>query len=176
MRHTNGVVVAIAAFAVALAGTVLGLAAWAGSAGSAGATTAHSAATGSTVSIASGPRPVILDCGATPRVRPSGYVLACADDAIGLQHLHWTSWTARLASGYGTLYENDCAPSCAAGHFRSYRALAVLWGSTRVTGHPGDCRYTKLTLFFHGRQRPPVYHSVKGRVVATHPLTQTLDT
>jgi hypothetical protein len=178
VRHRNAVIVAIAAFAVALAGTVLGLA---GSAGQAGATTSHSAATvatGSPIVAATGKRPryVVLDCDATPRVRPGSYVLACADDGIGLQDLHWTSWTARLASGYGTLYENDCTPNCADGHLHYYRALAMLWGSAAVTGHSGMRQYTKLTLIFSGKQRPPAYQWEKGKLVATHPLTQTFGT
>jgi hypothetical protein len=181
--HRNVVTVLIVAFAVALAGAVLGLAASAGASTSrsTATTTAFRARVGrtarSTVSDAAAKRLryVVLDCGQR-QVRPGRYVLACADDGIGLQGLHWTSWTAELASGYGTLYENDCTPNCADGHVHHYRALATLWGSATVPGHPGDRRYTRLTVIFPGKHRPPVHHLKKGKLVATYPLTQTFDT
>ena len=99
-------------------------------------------------------------------------MLACADDGAGLQGLHWTSWTPRLASGYGTEYENDCQPNCAEGHIHHYPALVVLWGSGSGSGHPAERQYTQVTLIYPGA-RPPVYELVNGKVVATYPVTQT---
>src|SRR5487761_1217003 len=84
----------------------------------AGAVATSSAATAA--SHASGPRYVVLNCAMKAQTMPGSYVLACADDGAGLQGLHWTTWTARLASGYGTEYENDCIPNCASGHFHHY--------------------------------------------------------
>ena len=116
---------------------------------------------------------VVLDCSSNPVVMPSTYVIACADAGMGVQDLRWTSWTPTLASGYGTFWENDCTPNCAEGHIHYYRSLEVLWGSATVTGHPADRRYTKLTVIFTGKKRPPVYVLKNGKLVATHPLTQT---
>jgi hypothetical protein len=100
--------------------------------------------------------------------------VACADNGIGLTHLHWTSWTPQLASAYGTTWENDCKPSCAEGHVHYYPVVAVLWGSATVQGHPGERRYTEATLSYPKR-RPAVYAtSCNGKVVATYPVTQTL--
>ena len=48
-------------------------------------------------------------------------------------------------SGYGTFWENDCTPYCAAGHFHYYPSLEVLWGS--ATGPPA-----------RGTARPPTPH------------------
>ncbi len=170
------VTAAFAVIAVALAGTVLGLAA------SAGATTAHSVAattaarsiTATTAKTATARhhRDVVLDCGQR-QVRPGSYVLACADDGQGLQGLRWTSWTARLASGYGTFYENDCVPNCAAGHVRHYRADVTLWQTAKVPGHAGERQYTRITVLFPGRHRPPVDHRENGKLVVTHPRVQT---
>jgi hypothetical protein len=115
---------------------------------------------------------VLFDCNSGPEVKPASYIAFCADDGAGLQNLHWTSWTPKLASGYGTLYENDCIPYCAAGHFHYYPALVVLWGSATVKGHPAERSYQWLTLIFTGK-RPPVYNLVHGKLVATHPATQT---
>jgi len=103
--------------------------------------------------------------------RQGSYVLACADDGAGLQGLHWTSWTSRLASGYGTEYENDCQPNCAEGHLH-YRVLVMLWGSGSGSGHPAERRYTQVTIVYPGA-RPPVYEVVNGKVVATYPVTRT---
>ena len=122
------------------------------------------------------PRYVVLNCGFKPEVAPSTFILACADNGIGVQHVHWTSWTPKLASGYGTVWEKDCTPNCADGHVHYYPSLEVLWGSATVTGHPADRRYTELTVIFTGKTRPPVYVLKNGKIVATYPLTQTFDT
>ena len=121
------------------------------------------------------PRYVVLDCGFKPVVAPPTFTIACADAGIGVRDLHWTNWAPKLASGYGTFWENDCKPDCAGGHFRYYPSLEVLWGSTTVKGHPADRRYTQLTVIFTGRIRPPVYVLKNGKLVATYPLTQTFD-
>jgi hypothetical protein len=121
------------------------------------------------------PRYVVLDCGLKPVAAPSTFIITCADAGIGVQGLRWTSWTPKLASGYGTFWENDCTPDCAAGHFHYYPSLEVLWGSATVKGHPADRRYTKLTVIFTGKTRPPVYLLKNGKLVATYPLTQTFD-
>jgi hypothetical protein len=119
------------------------------------------------------PRYVVLDCSFKPVVAPSSLIVTCADAGIRLENLRWSSWTPKLASGYGTFRENDCTPNCAEGHFHSYPSLEVLWGSATVKGHPADRRYTQLTVIFTGKTRPPVYVLQNGKAVATHPLTQT---
>ena len=135
--------------------------------------TAH--ATASTQSAATAPKYVVLDCSLKPVVAPPTFTIACADAGMGVQDLHWTSWTPKLASGYGTFWENDCTPSCADGHVHYYPSREVLWGSAAVQGHPADRRYTKLTVIFTGKRRPPVYVLKNGRRVATYPLTHTFD-
>ncbi len=121
------------------------------------------------------PRYVVLDCSFKPVVAPSTFIITCADAGIGAQDLHWTSWTPKLASGYGTIWANDCTPNCADGHFHYYPSLEVLWGSVTVKGHPADRRYTELTVIFTGKTRPPVYALKNGKLVATYPLPQTFD-
>ena len=157
----RGRLIAAVITGILIAGT--GLAA--GLAAAAGATTtAHAAA--------QRPRDVGLDCSFKPQVKPGTYVLTCADAGIGLERMRWTSWTQKLASGYGSEWENDCRPNCAAGHLHHYPVLAVLWGSGSVQGHPAERRYTQLTLIYTGA-RPPVYKLEHGKVVATYPATQT---
>jgi hypothetical protein len=100
---------------------------------------------------ASAPPAVVFDCpGQHALLRPRSFVLACADGNAYLAKLAWTSWTPGLASAKGTMVLNDCTPYCAAGHFHSYPAVVVLWGSKAVPGHPGERCYTKLTAIFTG--------------------------
>ena len=155
-------------FAVAALGLSLGLA------GCAGAATTSAAAVTRAGSAAAAPQYVVLNCMDKAQVKRGTISLACADNGIGLTHLHWTSWTPQLASAYGTNWENDCLPSCAQGHVHNYPVVAVLWGSATVKGHPGERRYTEATLSYTKR-RPAVYAtSCNGKVVATYPVTQTL--
>ena len=118
------------------------------------------------------PAYVVLNCNLKPVVEPSNYVLACADDGMGLQDGHWTSWTSHLASAYATFYENTCTPNCAAGKIIDYPALVTLWDPAALKGHPSDRQYTKMTVIFPN-SRPPLYVRENGKVVKTYPLTQT---
>ena len=139
-----------------------------------GSATASHAVTTALTAGATGPKFILLGCDNDAEVAPSG-ISNCGDGAVGLTGLHWTSWTSHLASGYGTYFLNDCTPTCVGGHFHTYHALVALWGSSAVTGHPSERKYTQLTLVFTGT-RPPAYQLVNGKTVVTHPDTLTLPT
>jgi len=111
-------------------------------------------------------RTVVISCLGRPEARPPSFTLACADGNDHLTRLSWTSWTPRLASGYGTQVVNDCLPYCAVGHFHSYPVLVVLWGRAALRGNPGTLRYTKITLVYTGA-RPKVLGGYPGTVTAT---------
>jgi hypothetical protein len=149
-------------------------------AGGASALASQSAAATSAAAVtragpaAAAPQYVVINCMNKAQVRPGTIVLACADDGMGLTHLHWTSWTPELASAYGTEWQNDCKPNCAEGHFHYYPVLVMLWGTATVKGHPGERRYTEATLSYP-RGRPVLYVvGCNGKVVATYPVSQTL--
>ncbi len=116
---------------------------------------------------------VAFDCPGqqTALVKPRSFVIACADGNSGLGRLSWTSWTSSLASATGMVEENDCIPYCAAGHFRSYPAVVVFWGSTAVKNHPGERAYTKMTIVLTGTR--PRYYDYLTRTWVTAPATQT---
>ena len=158
-------------FAIAAVGLSLGLTGWPGAAtasAAAGPRAASSSATSSAL------RYVVLNCLGNAHVKPGTIALACADNGTGLSYLHWTSWTPELASAYGTEWQNDCKPNCAAGHIHHYPVRAMLWGSATVQGHPAERRYTEATLSYP-KGRPAVYVvKCKATVVATHPVSQTL--
>jgi hypothetical protein len=78
----------------------------------------------------------VLGCTLKPTARPASCTVTCADDGTGIEDMHWTSWTSRLARGHGTFYQNDCTQDCAAGKVIRYPVLARFWGSGAVKGHP----------------------------------------
>ena len=98
---------------------------------------------------------VVLNCQNRAQVRPSSYVLACADANDYLTRLSWKSWGPGLASATGVQKENDCVPDCASGHFHSYPVDVIFWG--RIAVRPGEQRFTRVTLLYPGA-RPPVGH------------------
>ncbi|QMU67792.1 hypothetical protein [Streptacidiphilus sp. P02-A3a] len=161
MRWGSTRKVAAGAAAVAVAvGLSLGLS------GSAGAATVKPAT-------AAAQQYVVPDCSGKAQVDPGTIVLACADYGLGLQALHWTSWTPQLASAYGTEWEKDCQPSCAAGHIKDYPVVIELLGSAPVKGHPNEHRYTEATITYTAA-RPPVYVKSGSKVVATYPISWTV--
>jgi hypothetical protein len=119
------------------------------------------------------PKYVVLNCNDKPVTKPANWTPFCADYGVVLKNMHWTSWTSHLASGYGTVFENDNYPNHAQGKIYKVTALVTLWGSATVRSHSADRTYIKMTLIFPGR-RPAVYKKVNGKWTATHPQTQTL--
>lgn len=179
MRRTTIAIVVIALLALSGAGTGIGLAASARTAAGTTASTTAAATTTTEASAAATPasaaqpsRYVVADCNQW-QTEPSVYLFTCADAGQGLQEVRWAAWSYTLASGSGTYFANQCTPDCAAGNFRDYPALVVLWGAGAVPGHPADVRYTELTLIFTTSQRPPVYHDASGKRTVSYPVTQT---
>jgi hypothetical protein len=96
------------------------------------------------------PAPVIVDCLNKDQIRPSGFVLACADANSLLKGMHWSAWNP-AASGTGTLAFNDCIPYCAQGTFRSFPVRIVLSRPEPLPQHPALRYYTRITITFPGR-------------------------
>ncbi|MGH3254978.1 MAG: hypothetical protein ACRDOU_06130 [Streptosporangiaceae bacterium] len=105
-------------------------------------------------------RIVVLNCLGRAQVRPSSFILACADANDYLTKLSWKSWGPHLASAVGTQEENDCIPYCAAGHFHAYPVDVIFWGRRAVIGSPGTERYANVTMLYP-RKRPPIYNGHK---------------
>ena len=115
---------------------------------------------------------VVFDCpGQHALVRPESFILACADGNALLDKLTWSSWTPGLASATGSLVLNDCTPYCAAGHFHSYPAIVIFWGSQAVKNHPGERCYTMMTQILTGTR--PRYYDYTHHKWVTAPVTQT---
>jgi hypothetical protein len=78
-----------------------------------------------------------------------------------------------MATGYGTVAENDNYPDHAQGKVYTVPVIVTLWGSAAVSHHSGDDTYTEMTMIFP-HQRPAVYEKISGKWTATFPVTQTL--
>ena len=80
-------------------------------------------------------RPLVApNCLGKPTVKPAEVVLACADAGLGVRGIVWLGWGQPVAAGVGTAFANDCTPTCAAGHFHTYRGVLLLSGSQRCAG------------------------------------------
>jgi len=161
---------------IVIAGVFVGLTATACSTVGHAATSAHMATTSQAklsppaAGTAVSARPAVFNCLNHPVVKPSSYVLTCADDGSFLYHLKWASWTAQRATASGVHELNDCTPNCAEGKFRKYPAVITLWRPEPLAGHPGEKHFTRITVRYTG-PRPPMYMS-NGQLVK-HPASWT---
>jgi hypothetical protein len=165
VKRKSIVSTALAAASAAVLGACL-----ASTPASASATAAFEKTTGTATTV---PQYVVLNCSSTAVVRPAGWTPYCADYGIYLSGMHWDGWDSHMAAGYGTVSENDNYPNHAQGKVYTVPALVTLWGSTTVPNHPGERRYTTMTLVFPG-QRPPVYRYASGKWTVSYPATQTI--
>ena len=90
--------------------------------------------------------PRVLTCPGHTEVRPRSYLMSCGDANASWKNMVWTSWGPRTASGTGDLYQNDCTPNCASGHFHTYPAKVVLSG-VKVTKKFG-LLYSRATFSY----------------------------
>ena len=70
--------------------------------------------------------PSVLTCAGKAVIRPTSYVLACADANAYFNSLRWTIWNKTTATATATFVQNNCEPNCAAGKFIRYPATLKL--------------------------------------------------
>ena len=70
--------------------------------------------------------PSVLTCAGKVVVRPTSYVLACADANTYFNSIKWTTWGKTTATATATFVQNNCEPNCAAGKFIKYPATLKL--------------------------------------------------
>jgi hypothetical protein len=78
-----------------------------------------------------------LTCTKSAGVKPTHFVVSCADANSEFTDLHWTGWGDETAYATGVARWNDCTPTCVAGHWRSEPATLWAWD-------PHNGLYTKL--------------------------------
>jgi hypothetical protein len=93
------------------------------------------------------------DCLGRPIVKPTSVTLTCADGNFRIENVQWIGWGESFAAGKGNGILNDCAPSCAAGHFHRYPMLLIVTG--RQTCPSGKSAYAKVIYAFIGRSPFP---------------------
>jgi hypothetical protein len=120
-------------------------------AGTAAAATGHPARHhGPTATAAS--LPVVINCTMGHQVKPSTYILACADAGALITKMHWATWASQASFGSGTFSYRVCIPNCAAGKTVTFPVLAALWRVKPLPGHRSVRYFTRLTLIFTGNR------------------------
>jgi hypothetical protein len=76
-------------------------------------------------------------CAKSAGVKPTTYVISCADANSEFTDLHWTGWGDETAYATGVARWNNCAPTCVDGHWRSKPVTFWAWD-------PHNGLYTKL--------------------------------
>jgi hypothetical protein len=79
-----------------------------------------------------------LMCAKGAGVRPTSFVISCADANSEFTDLHWTGWGDETAYATGVARWNDCTPTCVAGHWRSEPVTFWAWD-------PQNGLYTKFS-------------------------------
>jgi hypothetical protein len=142
--HARLAVASVAAFGVAAALLTSSLA---GGGSAAAATAARPAASS----------PVLVSCTGQDQVRPSSFVLSCADGNWGIEHITWATWGSTAYAGTATVYMNDCDPYCASKHAKFYHfpALITAWRAQPLPGHQGMTYFTRLSWIYTGKHCMP---------------------
>jgi len=96
--------------------------------------------------------PVMIDCAMKQQVKPSSYVLACADAGALIAKMQWAAWRGQAAFGSGTYNFRVCIPNCAEGKTVTFPILAALWRVKPLPGHRSVHYFTRLTLIFTGNR------------------------
>jgi len=113
---------------------------------------------------------VVVTCTGRTAVRPSSYVLTCADGNNYLAGLRWVHWSG-VAFATGVQRINACFPTCAAGKFYSFPVLVNLWRAQPLPRHRGLAYFTRLTLVRTGSLTLP--HNPSLSQTQTYVLSRT---
>jgi hypothetical protein len=100
----------------------------------------QSTASGSSVKLLRPCQPVDLT------VKPSTYIVSCADANTEFTDLRWTGWGDETAYATGEARWNDCTPTCVAGHWRSEPATFWVW-DPRQEPHLNLAKFHNLTIY-----------------------------
>jgi hypothetical protein len=111
----------------------------------------------------------VLSCLRQREVEPTNDVVKCANANASWTSVTWSGWGAKTATGKGDLLQNDCAPSCPKGHFRSYPATVVL-AAVRATKF--GRLYSKVSFTY--KLRGKRIHEDFGLLGAVHSSVSTV--
>ena len=97
-----------------------------------------------------------INCG-REQFEPSRIILSCGDAGIWLGKLKWSHWNGETAAAAGSYNENNCTPTCSAGHNISKPVKIML---SRPKPCPGQTNpaFGRATFSFPSGTPPFAYH------------------
>ena len=66
--------------------------------------------------------------------KPRHISLSCADDAVNVHGLTWSTWASGKATGVGTFSYNTCLPTCVDGNTLTVKNVRVTLSKPKVAG------------------------------------------
>lgn len=112
-------------------------------------------------SAAAKPSPTVYRCEGNAVAEPSWLNLACADQKMGVDRLHWSGWGEENAHATGRFWEDDCVPNCASGKLISVPTSVTVSGLA-------DGHYSRM----HVTATPPPAQPHDYRLTKTGPLAE----
>lgn len=114
-----------------------------------------------TVSVAKGATPKLLTCTGTSAIKPSYFVISCADAGARLTSTRWSTWTTSGSTGVTRFALNLCKPYCAASPITYFPGSVVRLSAPEATKHGSffsmlvvtyklDGKVTKFALSWKG--------------------------
>lgn len=90
--------------------------------------------------------PKVLACSGKAVIKPTTFVISCADGNSGLSATHWRSWASTSAKGTTTFGLNPCTPYCAASPIAYYEGATVTLSAPVSTKH--GVLFSKLVVAY----------------------------
>jgi len=101
---------------------------------------------GATRSLAIGNEAKAWTCQGKEVVRPSNFIISCADAGARLTNTKWSSWTATGAVGETDFALNLCKPYCAASKISYFANSKVTFSAPLMTSH--GRLFSRLTVHY----------------------------
>lgn len=103
-----------------------------------------------------GRTPRILLCTNRAVRRPASFTITSADGSTRWTKAKWQTWGETAASAKGVVWQNDCTPTCVAGHAHHVPATIELSGAVASMHHGrlfslAVIRWTAKGRHHHGR-------------------------
>jgi hypothetical protein len=105
----------------------------------------------STSTIASTKLPRLLSCANTTDLKPTNFVISCADANAELTATVWSHWTATSATGTTKFGLNLCEPNCASSRISFFPKSSVTLSKPKSTRHGKLFSLLIVKYVLHGK-------------------------
>lgn len=92
-----------------------------------------------------------------PQVRPSAFLVNCADGTLFLAGLRWSTWGRDEARATGVARRNACVPDCRTGRLTSRRIAVRLYRARTCSN--GRREFTRFTFTYLGAAESSTFKS-----------------